>query len=37
MGRCGLDVSGSEQGSVVGSYEHNNEPLASIKGGEFLD
>jgi hypothetical protein len=27
--RCGLDS--------CGSCEHGNEPLASIKGGEFLD
>jgi hypothetical protein len=24
-------------GSIVASCEHNNEPLGSIKGGEFLD
>jgi hypothetical protein len=33
----GLDSSGSQQGPVVGSYEHGNEPLGSIKGREFLD
>jgi hypothetical protein len=22
---------------VVGSYEHGNEPLGTIKGGEFVD
>jgi hypothetical protein len=31
------DISGSEQGPVVGSCEQNNEPLGSIKGREFLD
>jgi hypothetical protein len=25
------------QGPVVGSCEHGNEPLSSIKGSEFLD
>jgi hypothetical protein len=35
VGRCGLDASGSEQGQVVGSCEHGNEPLCSIKGGEI--
>jgi hypothetical protein len=25
------------KGSVAGSCEHGNEPLGSIKGGEFLD
>jgi hypothetical protein len=24
-------------GPVVGSFEHDNEPSGSIKGGEFLD
>jgi hypothetical protein len=28
---------GSGQGPVVGSYEHGNEPLGTIKGGEFVD
>jgi hypothetical protein len=37
MERCGLDTSGSGQGPVVGSCEHINEHLCSIKGGEFLD
>jgi hypothetical protein len=32
-----LDLSGSEQGQVVGSCEHGNEPSAYIQGGEFLD
>jgi hypothetical protein len=30
---CGLDSSGS--GPVMGSCEHGNEPLGSIKGEEF--
>jgi hypothetical protein len=37
VGRCGLDSSGSGQGPVVGSWEHDNEPSGSIKGGEFFD
>jgi hypothetical protein len=36
MLRCGLDVSGSVQGPVVGSCEHGNEPSFSIKSEEFL-
>jgi len=35
--RCGLDSSGSGWGPVVGSSEHGNEPVGSMKGGEFLD
>jgi hypothetical protein len=31
--RCGLDASGSGKGPVAGLV---NEPLGSIKGGEFL-
>jgi hypothetical protein len=27
---------GSEQGSVVGSYEQSNERFGSIKDGQFL-
>jgi hypothetical protein len=34
---CRLDSSGSGQGQVVGPCEHSNEPLGSIKGGEFFD
>jgi hypothetical protein len=34
--QCGLDISDSEQGPVVGSCEHGNEPSGTIKGGEFL-
>jgi hypothetical protein len=37
MGRCGMDLSGSWQGVVMGPHEHCNEPLGSIKGREFLD
>jgi hypothetical protein len=37
MGRCGLNASGLEQGLVVGSPEHSNDPSGSIKDGEFLD
>jgi hypothetical protein len=33
MEKCGLDSSGSGEGSVMGSSEHCNEPLGSIKGG----
>jgi hypothetical protein len=32
--RCGVDTSDSGQGPVAGSYEHGNESLGSIKGGE---
>jgi hypothetical protein len=35
--KCGLAVSGSGWGPVVGSCEHTNEPLDSLKGREFLD
>jgi hypothetical protein len=34
---CGLDQDGSGQGKVVGTCEYGNEPLGSIKCGEFLD
>jgi hypothetical protein len=37
VGRCGLDASGSGQGTVLRSCEHGNEPSSSIKGGEFID
>jgi hypothetical protein len=33
----GLDSSGSGQGQVAGSCKHGNDPLGSIKYGEFLD
>jgi len=36
VGRHGLYSSGSECGPVVGSCEHGNEPLGSIKVGAFL-
>jgi hypothetical protein len=35
--RCGLDSSVSEEGTVAGSCENENELLGSIKGGQFLD
>jgi hypothetical protein len=35
MVMCGLDLSGSKQGPVVGG--HGNEPPSTIKFGEFLD
>jgi hypothetical protein len=31
------DSSDTQQGPVVGSCEHGNEPLSFIKGGEFID
>jgi hypothetical protein len=34
MGKC---HDGSGQGQVAGSFECGNEPLGSIKCGEFLD
>jgi hypothetical protein len=37
VGRCRLDSSGSGQGPVAGSCEHDNEPSDSIKGGGLLD
>jgi hypothetical protein len=37
VGRCRLDSSGSGHGPLTGSREHGDEPLGSIKGGEFLD
>jgi len=37
MGRCGLDSSGIGKGPVAGCCERDNEPLASIKDGVFLD
>jgi len=37
MGSSGQDSSGSDLGPVVGSFENGNEPLGSMKGGEFLD
>jgi hypothetical protein len=35
--RSGLDTFGSEYRPVAGSCEHDNEPLGSIKGREFLE
>jgi len=35
--RCGLDASGSGQGPVVASGEHDNEISGSIKGRKFLN
>jgi hypothetical protein len=32
-----MDSSGSGWGLVLGSCEHGNEPLGSIKGREFLE
>jgi hypothetical protein len=37
IGLEGVDWSGSGYRPVVGSYDHSNEPLGSIKGGKFLD
>ena len=36
-GRHGLDRAGSAQGQVAGCFECGNEPLGSIKHGEFLN
>jgi hypothetical protein len=35
--KCRVDSSGSGQAPVAGCCEHGNEPLGSVKGGEFLD
>jgi hypothetical protein len=32
VGNCGMDSSGSELGSVTGSFEHCNETSGSIQG-----
>jgi len=37
VGRCGVDASDSGQEPVVGSSDHSDEPLGSVKGREFLD
>jgi hypothetical protein len=37
MWNCGLLLSGSVQGPVVGSYEHCNKPFVFIKGRKYLD
>jgi hypothetical protein len=34
---CGLDLCGSVQGLVMGSFERGNEVFGSITGEEFLD
>jgi hypothetical protein len=34
---CGLDSFGSCKGPMVGSYDHNNELLGSIKCWEVLE
>jgi hypothetical protein len=37
MWGCGLDWAGSGQRQLAGTCEYGNEPLGSIKRGEFLD
>ena len=37
MGRHGLFCSGSGQGAVASTCECGNDPLGSIKCGEFCD
>jgi hypothetical protein len=32
-----MNLSGFGQRPVAGSCEHDNEPLGSIKGAEFID
>jgi hypothetical protein len=36
-GECGMDSSGSGYKLAVGSSEHRNEYLGSIKGGQYFD
>jgi len=36
-GGHGLDLPGSGQGQVAGSYKRGNEPSGSTKCGAFLD
>jgi hypothetical protein len=36
LGQCGLDLSGSGEGSLAGSCEHGNGPSGPTKCGEFL-
>ena len=36
-GGHGLDLSGSGEGQVAGSFECGDEPSGSIKCGEFFD
>jgi len=33
----GLDISGTGQGHVAGTFEHGNKPSDFIKCGKFLD
>jgi hypothetical protein len=37
VGTCGLDLSGSGEGTVAGSCEQDNEPSGSTKAGEFVE
>jgi hypothetical protein len=37
MGRHGLGCCGSGQGKVTGTCECGNDPLGSVKCGEFLE
>ena len=37
MWRCGLDFAGPGQRHVADACECGNEPLGSVKCGEFLD
>jgi len=37
VGRCVLDSSVSGQGSMAGSYKHDDESSGSVKGGKFFD
>ena len=36
-GRACTRLTASEQGQMLGCCEHGNEPLCSVKCGEFLD
>jgi hypothetical protein len=36
VGGCGLNSADSGQGTVVGSFEHGNEPSGSVKGRTFF-
>jgi hypothetical protein len=37
VGTCGLDASGSGEGSVASCCEHGNEPSGPTEGGEFQE
>jgi len=37
VGRCGMDLSGSEQGPVASSCEYSNKPSSSIQARQFLE